>query len=55
MRERWNHSRAAAALLFVVAIFMAAASSRGQTQTPTASPNRGTLTGAVTADQGAVV
>ena len=60
MRERRNHSRAtarkraAAVLIFVIGIFMAA-SSPGQAQTQTSPPNRGTLSGTVTADQGAVV
>ena len=53
MRERLSHPRIAAILAFVLAVFMAA-TSRGQVQTPT-SVTRGSLSGAVTANQGAVV
>jgi len=54
MRQMMNRARMAAGAALLVAILFAAVASRGQMQSQ-APPNRGSLSGTVTADQGAVV
>ena len=54
MRQMMNRARMAAGAALLLAILFAAVASRGQMQSQ-APPNRGSLSGTVTADQGSVV